>query len=104
VVAVSLAITAPVTSATLGGTDIRADVFSAAAGQVFEANIAFSDPSASRLTVTITGVPKGMEWSVRGTAVVAQWTNPRVGSYPLVVATRNDLGQAAQANLAFTVR
>ena len=98
------AITAPVTSATLGGTDIRADVFSAAAGQVFEANIAFSDPSASRLTVTITGVPKGMEWSVRGTAVVAQWTNPRVGSYPLVVATRNDLGQAAQANLAFTVR
>ena len=98
------AITDPVTSAKPGGTDIRADVFSATAGQVFEANIAFSDPSASRLTVTISGVPKGVEWSVRGTVVVARWTNPRAGSYPLVVAARNDLGQTAQANLTFTVR
>jgi subtilase family serine protease len=98
------ALTTTVATGNLGGTDIRAGVFSAAAGQVFEANIAFSDPSASRLTVTISGVPKGVEWSVRGTVVVARWTNPRAGSYPLVVAARNNLGQTAQANLAFSVR
>lgn len=88
----------------LGATDIRADVFAGAAGRAFESNIAFSDPAASRLTVTIVGVPKGLEWSVIGTTVVARWASPRVGSYPLMVATRNDLGQTAQANVAFTVR
>lgn len=91
-------------AANLGGTAISADVFIGTSGKAFAGSIAFSDPLASRLTVTIAGVPKGVEWAVRGKAVEAQWSNPRPGIYPLVVSTRNDLGQTTQAQVALTVR
>lgn len=88
----------------LGGTDIRADAFEGLVGKAFASSIAFSDPLASKLTVTISGVPKGLEWSTRGTTVVAQWSTPRAGGYSLLVSTRNDLGQTTQANVTLTVR
>ena len=95
---------APALTPNLGGTAIHADVFIGVSGKAFAGSIAFSDPAASKLTVTIAGIPKGVEWAVRGTAVEAQWPNPRPGTYPLVVSTRNDLGQTTQAQITMTVR
>ena len=95
---------APALTPNLGGTAIHADVFIGVSGKAFAGSIAFSDPLASKLMVTIAGIPKGVEWAVRGTAVEAQWANPRPGTYPLVVSTRNDLGQTTQAQVALTVR
>ncbi len=91
-------------TASVGGTAIRADTFAGTPGKAFSGGIAFSDPVATRITVTIAGVPKGVEWAIRGTAVVAQWANPRPGTYPLVVSTRNDIGQTTQTQVDLAIR
>jgi subtilase family serine protease len=86
------------------GTAIRADAFAGTSGKPFSASIAFSDPAAARLTVTIAGVPKGVSWVISGATVLAQWSSPMPGTYPLVVSARNDLGRTTQAQVALTVR
>lgn len=84
-------------------TTISTGPISGAAGAALTGRIEFSDPTAMRLTVTITGVPQGLELSVSGRAVLAHWAKARSGSYDLGLQTRNDLGQTAQTTIRVTV-
>jgi hypothetical protein len=66
--------------------------------------IAFSDPLAARLTITIAGVPQGLELVPSGQSVLVKWATPRAGNYTLRVQSTNDLGQSAQATLRLAIR
>lgn len=86
-----------------GATRIQASTFEGGAGQPFKGTIAFSDPIAAKLTVTISGIPAGVQWTSNGAEVIAQWLAPRRGNFPLVVSTRSDLGQRTETQISLTV-
>jgi len=85
------------------GPQIQADLLQGTAGKPLSGTITFSDPVAVKITVTISGVPAGVQWSTSGATVRAQWATPQPGTYPLIVSARNDRGQKTQANLPLTV-
>jgi len=87
-----------VISTTIGTDDIVGMEGLAMAG-----SIVFSDPSSTRLKITISGVPSGLELVASGRAVVAKWAKPRAGSYNLQVQATNDVGQTALATVRIQV-
>lgn len=85
-------------STTIGNEDIVGVEGLAMAG-----SIVFSDPSSTRLKVTISGVPNGLELVASGQSVLAKWAKPRAGSYNLRVQAVNDMGQTAQTTVRIQV-
>jgi hypothetical protein len=85
-------------------TTISAQDMAGAVGNAMAGTIAFSDPLATRLTITIAGVPQGLELVPSGQSVLVKWATPRSGSYTLRVQTTNDLGQSAQATVRLAIR
>jgi len=84
-------------------TTIRAQDLTGAVGRALEGEIAFSDPLATRLSVTITGVPQGLELVPSGQSVLVKWATSRSGTYTLRVQTTNDLGHSAQATVRLAI-
>jgi hypothetical protein len=100
---VAALIAAPIGLKRPGATQIQVGPFEGNTGQPFKGTIAFSDPVAARITVTISGIPAGVQWTSNGAEVIAQWLAPRRGNYPLVVSTRNELGQSTEARISLAV-
>jgi subtilase family serine protease len=84
-------------------TTIGTDDIVGVRGLAMAGSIVFSDPSSTRLKVTITGVPSGLELVASGPSVVAKWAKPRAGSYNLQVQATNDVGQTALATVRIKV-
>ena len=84
-------------------TTITARDMAARAGDALAGSMTFADPLAARLTITITGVPQGLELVPSGQSVLVKWAAPRAGNYTLRLKTTNDLGQSAQATVQLAV-
>ena len=66
--------------------------------------ISFADAGATGLSVSISGVPLGMSFSMgSGMSLVASWPNPVTGSYTLKVTVTDNLGRSATASVPVTI-
>jgi hypothetical protein len=73
------------------------------AGRSLTGFISISDAGATSLSVSISGAPLGMGFSVSGQTIKYVWANPVTGSYALKVSVLNSAGLSAQATVAITV-
>lgn len=87
-----------------GGLSVAAAPWTGTAAQALTGTITVSAPGASWLSVTITGAPLGMGFSIQGTTVTARWPSPVAGSYKLTIVARDSLGRTAQATVPVTIR
>ena len=55
------------------------------------------------LSVTISGAPLGMTFSVSGMNVIAYWANPVLGSYTLKVSVTDSAKLSAQATVPVSI-
>ncbi|MBF9264370.1 peptidase S53, partial [Acidovorax cattleyae] len=73
------------------------------AGQALTGTVTVSAPGAAWVSVTITGAPLGMGFSMQGTAVTARWPAPVAGNYTLAIVARDSLGRTAQAAVPVSI-
>ncbi len=87
-----------------GGLSITAAPWAGKPGQALTGTIAIAAPGAAWLSVSISGVPLGMGFSMQGTTITANWPSPVAGSYALTVVARDSLGRTVQAVVPVTIR
>jgi hypothetical protein len=85
------------------GPVITAAAMSGVVGKPLAGAILLSSPGATGMSVSISGAPLGMMFSVSGTTLYAQWASPVVGSYALKVSLVDSLGRTAAATVPITV-
>ncbi|GKS90690.1 peptidase S53 [Acidovorax sp. SUPP2539] len=100
----SVRIAAAGSSTPPGGLSVAAAPWTGTAGKALTGTITVSAPGASWLSVTITGAPLGMGFSIQGTTVTARWPSPVAGSYALTIVARDSLGRTAQATVPVSIR
>jgi hypothetical protein len=72
-------------------------------GKPLTGTIGISDPGVSSLSVTISGAPIGMMFSVTGMTFTATWPNPVLGSYSLKISLTDSAGFSTQATMPITI-
>jgi hypothetical protein len=72
-------------SITQSGPVISATSLTGVAGQAFTGSITFTDSAGSVLSISISGVPSGMSFTVSGNVLTAKWASPVTGNYSLQV-------------------
>jgi hypothetical protein len=82
---------------------ITAPAMVGVAGRLLTGTIAITDPGVTSLSVSISGAPLGMSFSVSGLTLTAVWASPLVGSYSLKVVVLDSLGRSATASVPITV-
>ena len=85
------------------GPVITAAAMTGVVGKALSGSIAISDPLASSVSVSISGAPLGMGFSVSGMTLTATWPTPVLGSYTLKVSVSDSAGLTAQASVPITV-
>jgi hypothetical protein len=85
------------------GPVITAPAMTGVVGKAMSGTIAISDPTATYLSISISGVPLGMGFSISGTTITALWPAPVAGSYTLKVVVTDNAGLAATANVPVTI-
>jgi hypothetical protein len=85
------------------GPVISAAAMVGVAGKPLSGTISVSSPGATYLSVSISGVPLGMGFSVSGTTITATWPSPVTGSYQLLVTARDSAGLSAQQAVPVTI-
>jgi hypothetical protein len=83
---------------------ITAPAMSGVAGKPLSGSITVSSPSGSALSVTISGVPPGVSFSVSGQSVLLYWASPVTGSYALAISARDGAGLTASTTLPITIK
>jgi hypothetical protein len=112
----SVTVTAKDTKTGLSGHGIYTVNISAAAGPVITAPamtgvvgkpltgaISISDPGATTLSVSLSGVPMGMMFSVSGLTITANWASPVQGNYSMTVSVVDSAGHSAQVIVPITI-
>lgn len=74
------------------------------AGEALTGTVSVSDPGATSLKYSISGVPSGMQFSLSGTDLVYTWASPRVGTYTLKVTVTDNNSLSAQISVPITVK
>ena len=93
-----------ISAATPVGPVITAPPMTGVAGKPMSGTISFADAGATGLSVSISGVPLGMSFSMgSGMSLVASWPNPVTGSYTLKVTVTDNLGRSATASVPVTI-
>jgi len=85
------------------GLVINAPTMTGVAGKSLSGTIAIADPGASYLSISISGVPLGMTFSLSGFNVNVQWASPVAGQYSLKVSVTDSAGHSAQASVPVTI-
>jgi hypothetical protein len=85
------------------GPVITAPAMVGVAGKRLTGTIAITDPGVTSLSVSISGAPLGLSFSVSGLTLTATWGSPAVGSYTLKVVVLDALGRSATASVPITV-
>jgi hypothetical protein len=86
-----------------GGLTITAPAMVGVVGTPLKGTIAISAPAGTSFSVSISGVPLGMGFSIRGTTITAIWPAPVAGSYQLTVVARDSAGRTTHALVPITV-
>ena len=72
-------------------------------GTALTGRISIAAPGAAWVSVSISGVPMGMMFSVSGLSFTALWPSPVAGSYSLKVAVTDSTGKSVSATVPVTV-
>ncbi|PIF25686.1 hypothetical protein CLU88_0510 [Acidovorax sp. 56] len=88
---------------TSGGLTITAPAMVGVVGKPLTGSIAISAPAGTSFSVSISGVPWGMGFSLSGTTITALWAAPVAGSYQLTVVAKDSAGRTTQALAPITV-
>ena len=72
-------------------------------GKALSGTISIADPGATSLSVSISGAPMGMSFSVSGLNITAYWPSPVLGNYSLKVSAVDSSGQSASSNVSITI-
>jgi hypothetical protein len=74
------------------------------AGKAMSGTISITDNGAiSWLSVSISGVPLGMYFSMSGTTITAYWPSPVKGTYSMTILAQDSLGLSSQVAIPITV-
>jgi hypothetical protein len=97
----TIAVTAP-------GPAIMATHLTGIAGQALTGAIAFTDTSATSLTIQVNGAPAGLTFTASGTAaggdvLNAKWASPVTGTYNLQVTVTDNQKLTANATIPVTI-
>jgi hypothetical protein len=85
------------------GPVITAAAMTGVAGKPMSGSILLAAPGASSLSVSISGAPVGMGFSLSGMTITAQWARPLAGSYALTVVATDSAGLSARATVPVTI-
>lgn len=85
------------------GPVITAPAITGVAGKPLSGTISIADPGATSLSVSISGAPLGMFFSVSGMNFTAYWASPVTGSYTLSITVVDAAGLSAKATVPVTV-
>ncbi len=93
---------------TAKGPAIVASSLTGIAGQALSGSIAFTDTSASSISVTIGGAPAGMGFTVSGSAsagevLAVKWSSPVTGVYSMKVTVTDSQKLTATATIPVTI-
>ncbi len=87
----------------VAGPVITSSAMTGVVGKSVSGTIGLADASASSLSVTISGAPLGMTFSVSGMNIIAYWANPVLGSYSLKVSVVDSAKLTAQATVPVSI-
>lgn len=85
------------------GPVITAPAMKGVAGKLMSGTISISDPTATWISLSISGVPLGMSFSMSGLTITANWPSPVVGTYSMKVSVVDSAGLTAVMNVPITV-
>jgi hypothetical protein len=85
------------------GPVISAAAMSGVVGKPLSGAISITDATATSMSISISGVPLGMAFSISGTTITAVWASPVAGSYNLKVLATDNAGLTAQATVPVTI-
>jgi hypothetical protein len=85
------------------GPVITAAAAKGVAGKSLSGSISIVDPGVTSLSISISGAPLGMGFSVNGLTINYVWASPVVGSYNMKVSVVDSAGLSAQATVVITV-
>jgi hypothetical protein len=87
----------------MAGPVIAAAAMKGVAGQAMSGTFSITDPTATWMSISISGVPLGMGFSMSGTTITAIWARPVTGNYSLKVVATDNLGLSAQATIPVSI-
>ena len=85
------------------GPQITAPAMTGKAGTPLTGTIGITAPGATSISISISGVPLGMGFSVSGLTITAGWPSPVQGSYTLQVVVRDNAGRSATASIPVNI-
>lgn len=85
------------------GPVITAAAMTGVAGKALSGTITLADPGATWISVSISGVPLGMGFSMSGLTITASWPSPVTGNYTLKVTVVDNLGLTATQSIPVTI-
>ncbi|MES2037410.1 MAG: S53 family peptidase [Pseudomonadota bacterium] len=85
------------------GLSINAPAMTGVAGKALTGTISITAPGATSLSISISGAPLGLSFSMSGTNIIASWSNPVTGSYTLKITATDNNGRTATANMPVTI-
>ena len=85
------------------GPVITAPAMTGVAGKVMNSTISITDAAATSMSITISGVPLGMGFSISGTTIAVSWPSPVLGSYSLKVVAVDNAGLSATLTIPVTI-
>jgi hypothetical protein len=96
-------LTITIASATAAGPVITASAMNGVVGKPLTGTIGISAPGTTSLSVSISGAPLGMSFSMSGTNLAVSWASPVAGSYGLKVSVTDSSGRTTQATVPVTI-
>ncbi|NVO07566.1 MAG: peptidase S53, partial [Rhodoferax sp.] len=85
------------------GPVISASAMNGVAGKPLSGSIGITDTGATALSISISGVPQGMGFTMSGSTLSATWASPVAGSYSLKVVVVDNLGLSATLTIPVNI-
>ena len=82
---------------TKSGPTINVPTLKGVAGKALTGTIGISAPGATRVSISVSGVPSGLRLSASGMNLVATWSSPVAGNYQLKLTVVDNTGLSATA-------
>ena len=89
---------------TANGITINAPAITGSVGKALSGSISITDPGAAWVSVSISGVPLGMSFSMTGLTINSYWGSPVAGTYSLKITVTDSAGKTSTATQTITIK
>ncbi|MBR7781668.1 S53 family peptidase [Undibacterium luofuense] len=86
------------------GITINAPAITGSVGKALSGSISITDPGAAWVSVSISGVPLGMSFSMTGLTINSYWGSPVAGTYSLKITVTDSAGKTATTTQTITIK